>query len=137
MGQWLAQAQTLDRLMDAAIAMIKEGVLVLEQLLGGDLAPKETAYSCRTIPNPFNPETWIPYQLAENASVTLTIYDTTGVVVRRLDLGHRLAGYYTNRGKAAHWDGRNESGEPVASGVYFYQLATPSFRDLRRMVILK
>ena len=130
-GQWLAQAQTLD-LTDAAS---REGVLVLEQLLAV-LAPKETIL-LPNYPNPFNPETWIPYQLAENASVTLTIYDMTGVVVRRLDLGHRLAGYYTNRGKAAHWDGRNESGEPVASGVYFYQLATPSFRDLRRLVILK
>ena len=130
-GQWLAQAQTLD-LPDTAS---REGVLVLEQLLAV-LAPKETTL-LPNYPNPFNPETWIPYQLAENASVTLTIYDMTGVVVRRLDLGHRLAGYYTNRGKAAHWDGRNESGEPVASGVYFYQLATPSFRDLRRLVILK
>ena len=130
-GQWLAQAQTLD-LPDTAS---REGVLVLEQLLAV-LAPKETIL-LPNYPNPFNPETWIPYQLAENASVTLTIYDTTGALVRRLDLGHRLAGYYTNRGKAAHWDGRNESGEPVASGVYFYQLATPSFRDLRRMVILK
>ena len=130
-GQWWAQAQTLD-LPDTAS---REGVLVLEQLLAV-LAPKETIL-LPNYPNPFNPETWIPYQLAENASVTLTIHDTTGVVVRRLDLGHRFAGYYTDRGKAAHWDGRNESGEPVASGVYFYQLATPSFRQIRRMVILK
>ena len=130
-GQWLAQAQTLD-LTDAAS---REGVLVLEQLLVV-LAPKETIL-LPNYPNPFNPETWIPYQLAENASVTLTIYDMTGVVVRRLDLGHRLAGYYTDRTKAAYWNGRNESGESVASGLYFYQLATPSFRQLRRLVILK
>ena len=128
---WLTDARSLA----GKDAMIKKGIVVLEQLLAA-FTPPETALLLN-FPNPFNPETWIPYQLAENASVTLTIYDTTGVVVRRLDLGHRLAGYYTNRGKAAHWDGRNESGEPVASGVYFYQLATPSFRDLRRMVILK
>ena len=130
-GQWLARAQTLD-LPDTAS---REGVLVLEQLLAV-LVPKETTL-LPNYPNPFNPETWIPYQLAENASVTLTIYDTTGVVVRRLDLGHRLAGYYTDRTKAAYWNGRNESGESVASGLYFYQFATPSFRQLRRLVILK
>ena len=88
-------------------------------------------------PNPFNPETWIPYQLAEDADVTLTIYDTKGVTVRRLDLGHQLAGYYADRGKAAYWDGRNDNGESVASGLYFYQLGTPSFSHVRRMVILK
>ena len=88
-------------------------------------------------PNPFNPETWIPYQLAEDADVTLTIYDTKGVTVRRLDLGHQLAGYYADRGKAAYWDGRNDNGESVASGLYFYQLGTPSFSHVRRMAILK
>ena len=130
-GQWLAQAQTLD-LMDAAS---REGVLVLEQLLAV-VAPKETIL-LPNYPNPFNPETWIPYQLAENASVTLTIYDTTGAVVRRLNLGHRFAGYYTDRGKAAHWDGRNEVGEQVASGVYFYNLSTGNYSATRPMVILK
>ena len=73
-------------------------------------------------PNPFNPETWIPYHLAHAADVALTIYDTKGVPVRRLDLGHQSAGYYTDRAKAAYWDGRNNSGKSVASGVYFYQL---------------
>ena len=88
-------------------------------------------------PNPFNPETWMPYQLAHDANVTLTIFDIKGAAVRRLELGHRLAGYYTAQEKAAYWDGRNKLGELVASGVYFYQLRTPSFRQLRRMVILK
>ena len=73
-------------------------------------------------PNPFNPETWIPYQLASAADVKLTIYDMKGELVRRLDLGYQPAGYYTDRAKAAYWDGRNESGESVASGIYFYQL---------------
>ena len=71
-------------------------------------------------PNPFNPETWIPYRLAEDAFVTLTIYDTAGQVVRTLDVGHRIAAVYEGRSKAIHWDGRNGLGEQVASGVYFY-----------------
>ena len=106
--------------------------------------PELTAYQIPTetallpnYPNPFNPETWIPYQLAEDADVTLTIYDTKGKTVRRLDLGHQMAGYYADRGKSAYWDGRNNNGESVASGLYFYQLKTPSFRQIRRMVILK
>ena len=128
---WLTDARSLA----GKDAMIKTGIVVLEQLLAA-LTPPETALLLN-FPNPFNPETWIPYQLAEDTNVTLTIYDTTGTLVRRLDLGHQLAGYYTNRGKAAYWDGRNEGGESVASGIYFYQLATPSYRHLRRMVILK
>ncbi len=85
-------------------------------------------------PNPFNPETWIPYQLAHSADVTLTIYDIKGVVVRRLDLGYQQAGYHTNRTKAAYWDGRNNLGESVGNGVYFYPVASgfiPIYRDGR------
>ena len=130
-GQWLVQAGELD-LTDATS---REGVLFLEQLLAA-LTPKETAL-LPNYPNPFNPETWIPYRLARDADVTLTIYDTNGVMVRRLDIAHQLAGHYADRGRAAYWDGRNARGESVASGVYFYQLATPSFRQIRRMVILK
>ena len=88
-------------------------------------------------PNPFNPETWIPYHLAQAADVTLTIYDPQGVVVRQLNLGYQQAGYYTDRTSAAYWDGRNESGESVASGVYFYQLQADHFYAMRKMVILK
>ncbi len=88
-------------------------------------------------PNPFNPETWIPYRLAEDAFVTLTIYDLTGQVVRTLEVGHRIAAVYESRSKAIYWDGRNEFGESVASGVYFYQLQAGSESFLRKMVILK
>ena len=73
-------------------------------------------------PNPFNPETWIPYQLSKSSDVTLTIYNMRGVVVRKLDLGHKAAGYYTDRKRSAHWDGRNDIGEKVAAGVYFSTL---------------
>ena len=100
------------------------------------LTPAETAL-LPNYPNPFNPETWMPYRLAHPAHVTLTIYDTKGAPVRRLDLGHQSAGYYTDRAKAAYWDGRNDSGESVASGVYFYQLHAGDYIAVRRMVILK
>ena len=88
-------------------------------------------------PNPFNPETWIPYQLAQGSRVRITIYDTRGAIVRRLELGYRAEGYYRVRGRAAHWDGRNTVGERVASGLYFYQLETDDVSLLRKMVILK
>ena len=88
-------------------------------------------------PNPFNPETWIPYHLAHPADVTLTIYGTTGVMVRQLDLGHQLAGYYTDKTQAAYWDGRNNLGERVGSGVYFYQLQAGDFSSTRKLVVLK
>ncbi|RKU06521.1 hypothetical protein C6502_19980 [Candidatus Poribacteria bacterium] len=88
-------------------------------------------------PNPFNPETWIPYRLAEEAFVTLTIYDTAGQVVRTLDVGHRIAAVYESRSKAIHWDGRNNLGEQAASGVYFYHFSAGEYSATRRMVILK
>ena len=111
------------------------GVLMLEQLLTR-LRPKETTLLAN-YPNPFNPETWIPYQLAKDAEVTLTIYATDGYIVRRLALGHQPAGLYENRSRAAYWDGRNEFGERVASGVYFYTLTIGDFAATRRMLILK
>ncbi len=88
-------------------------------------------------PNPFNPETWIPYQLSEDSQVSVSIYDTTGQLVRTLSLGFQSAGFYNSQGRAAYWDGRNAVGERVASGIYFYQLTTPSFEQTRRLVIVK
>ena len=129
--QWLTQAQHL-KLTDATS---QRGILFLEQLLAA-LIPKETAL-LPNYPNPFNPETWIPYRLSHASDVDITIYDTRGMVVRRLDLGHQMAGYYTDRTKAAYWNGRNEYGELVASGIYFYQLRAGDYTALRQMVILK
>lgn len=88
-------------------------------------------------PNPFNPETWIPFKLAEASQVSLTIYDRTGRVVRSIDVGHRPAAVYQTRAKAIYWDGRNDFGERVASGMYFYTLTAKDFSATRRMVILK
>ena len=129
--QWLSQAQQL-ALTDPTYL---RGIAVLEQLHAA-LIPQETAL-LPNYPNPFNPETWIPYRLAEDALVTLTIYDQSGQIVRTLDVGHQIAGYYTDRTKAAYWNGRNESGESVASGLYFYQLRAGDYTALRRMVIVK
>ena len=88
-------------------------------------------------PNPFNPETWIPFQLAKPSEVTITIYDVRGRVVRVLNLGHQAAGMYTSRSRAIHWDGRNHFGEKVAAGVYFYMLKAGDFSATRKMLIRK
>ena len=122
--QWLAQAQKRN-LTDP---VYQRGIAVLEQLLAA-LTPKETVL-LPNYPNPFNPETWIPYQLAHSADVTLTIYDTKGVLVRQLDLGYRSAGYYADRKSAAYWNGHNDSGELVASGVYFYQIQAGDYTEV-------
>ena len=128
---WLAQAE--QRALTDATS--QRGVIFLEQLLAA-LTPKETTL-LPNYPNPFNPETWIPYHLAHAADVTLMIYDKKGTVVRQLNLGHQPAGFYTTRANAAYWNGRNAGGEWVASGVYFYQLRAEDYSALRRMVIVK
>ena len=112
-----------------------QGIAVLEQLLASML-PKKTALLAN-YPNPFNPETWIPYHLAKPAEVTLRIYAVNGVLVRTLVLGHQAAGIYLNRSRAAYWDGRNAQGESVASGVYFYTLTAGDFSATRKMLIMK
>lgn len=88
-------------------------------------------------PNPFNPETWLPYQLAKPTDVSVTIYDVRGAVIRHLELGHQAAGIYHSRSRAAYWDGKNVYGEPVASGVYFYTLTAGDFTATRKMLIRK
>ena len=129
--QWLIEATLLDE--DSST--YRRGILVLEQLLAL-LAPRETVL-LPNYPNPFNPETWIPYQIAEPADVTFHIYAVNGHLVRTLVLGHQQAGIYHNRSRAAYWDGRNELGEPVASGIYFYTLAAGNFTATRKMLIQK
>ena len=137
---WLTDARALE----VRDPIMKQGFVVLEQLLIA-LTPRETEL-LSNYPNPFNPETWIPYRLAEDAFVTLTIYDGSGQVIRTLEVGHRIAAAYENRSKAIYWDGRNDMGEWVASGVYFYQLRVENSRSeteagdysaTRKMVILK
>ena len=108
------------------------GDLALTML--GDI--KRTAL-LQNFPNPFNPETWIPYTLADDADVNVRIYDVEGKLVRNLDIGYQRSGRYISREKAIYWDGRDQLGESVSSGVYFYTLKTAGFSDTRRMVILK
>ena len=130
-SQWLTQAQG-SYLTDATF---QRGVRFLEQLLTM-LTPKDTLL-LPNYPNPFNPETWIPYRLAEDAFVTLTIYCGDGQVVRTLNVGYQRAAFYESRSKAIHWDGKNEFGEQVGSGVYFYRLSAGGYSAIRKMLILK
>ena len=88
-------------------------------------------------PNPFNPETWIPYQLAETTPITIRIFDQKGQIIRTLDFGNQQAGNYATKDKAVYWDGKNDCGERVSSGVYFYQLQAGKFSAVRKMTIIK
>ena len=129
---WIAQARLQD---DGSIAF-RQGIANLQNLLASLIVPQETALHAN-YPNPFNPETWIPYQLAAPAEVTLTIYDMNGDAVRRLTVGHQPAGLYQSRSRALYWDGRNGRGESVASGLYFYTLRAGDFTATRKMLIRK
>jgi hypothetical protein len=100
------------------------------------MVPKQSAL-LQNYPNPFNPETWVPYSMSKAGDVTIRIYNVTGQLVRTLELGHREAGSYTVKERAAYWNGRNEFNERVASGIYFYHLQAGSFHATKRMVIVK
>jgi hypothetical protein len=117
---------TLDTLANAVLPVTLDGVGTPNQTL-----------LLQNYPNPFNPETWIPYRLSDAASVTISVYDATGQRMRTLALGVQAAGFYQSRSRAAYWNGRNDLGERVSSGVYFYQLSTPSEHQMKRMVIVK
>ena len=129
---WIAQARLLD---DGSI-VFAQGIANLENLLASRTIPQETALLAN-YPNPFNPETWIPYQLAVPSEVSLTIYAMNGVAVRRMEMGHQAAGLYQNQSRAAYWDGRNQDGESVASGLYFYTLKAGEYTETRKMLIKK
>ena len=128
---WIALAQVAD---DGS-AVFREGIANLKQILAAS-TPQKTALLAN-YPNPFNPETWIPYQLANPADVSITIYAADGKLVRTLTLGHQAVGKYHDRSRAAYWDGKNSQGEAVASGVYFYILTAGDFSATRKMLILK
>ena len=117
-------------------ANVYRGLAVLEELIEPFLLPDETSL-LRNYPNPFNPETWFPYQLSTAADVTFAIYSVNGTLVRTLSLGHQAAGVYRSKSRAAYWDGRNALGEPVASGIYFYTLTAGTFTATGKMLIRK
>ena len=128
---WISLARIVD---DGSIAF-RQAIANLQNLLAS-MIPEKSAL-LPNYPNPFNPETWIPYQLATPSDVTLTIYDMHGGAVRRLEVGHRAAGIYQHRNRALYWDGRNGDGESVASGIYFYTLTAADFTATRKMLIRK
>lgn len=128
---WITQAMQAD---DGSPAF-RRGIRMLHNLLL-TMLPETTAL-LPNYPNPFNPETWIPYHLAKPMDVTLTIYATNGSVIRTIALGHQDSGIYQSRSRAAYWDGKNTIGEDVASGVYFYTLTAGEFFATRKMMILK
>ena len=117
-------------------ANFQRGLAVLEELLEPFLIPDASSL-LHNYPNPFNPETWLPYQLAAASDVTFSIYSVNGTLVRTLSLGYQAAGVYRSKSRAAYWDGRNALGEPVASGVYFYSLTAGDFIATGKMLIRK
>ena len=129
--EWIALAQ----LKNDGSLLFRRGVANLESLLASKI-PSETRLLLN-YPNPFNPETWIPYQLAKATEVTVTIHTVNGSLIRTLTLGHQAAGLYQSKSRAAYWDGRNEFGKRVASGVYFYTLTAGEFTATRKMLIRK
>ena len=129
--QWLTEAHLAN---DGSLAF-QQGIAALEHLIN-TATPKETVLLAN-YPNPFNPETWIPYDLAEDSDVEIHIYNVKGECVRRLSVGFQGAGSYRSQSRAAYWNGKNELGEPVASGVYFYTFSAGEFQRTRRMVIMK
>ena len=98
--------------------------------------PEETRLLAN-FPNPFNPETWIPFELERAGDVTISIYTISGHLVREISLGHIREGFYSTKETAAHWDGRNEQGTKVASGVYFYMLQVDGISYTKKMLLLK
>ena len=123
---------------DQPFEIIPSGGLGAPSQVGNaDSQLPQTTELLSNFPNPFNPETWIPYQLAKPSDVSITIYDIRGNVVRQLDIGHQKVGFYTSRSRAAYWDGRNAVGERVANGVYFYLLKAGDYAATRKMLILK
>ena len=135
----VAYNNVADALAEAAHLGHKVPAVLTEllQLLTEMAAMPEATALLPNYPNPFNPETWIPYHLAKAANVTLTIYDVRGSVVRELRLGHQPAGVYESRGRAVYWDGKNQIGEKVASGLYFYTLTAGDFTATRKLLIAK
>ncbi len=135
-SQWIWHARQLDMddpQMQTGIAFLEQ---LLEVLVHGEVLPKKTAL-LTNYPNPFNPETWIPYQLAKPAEVSISIYTFDGKLVRTLQLGNKSIGIYHSKSRAAHWDGRNNFGELVASGIYLYIFTADNFAATGKMLLRK
>ncbi len=114
---------------------IRDAVIDISMRLG-DIIPDKSAL-LQNYPNPFNPETWIPFHLEEGGDVIIKIYSVSGELIKTLNLGYKEAGIYVSKTRSAYWDGRNETGEKVASGIYFYSIQSGEFKEIRKMVIMK
>lgn len=131
----IEQLLTEVRLADNGSDLFFHGIINLEMLL--DSAIPTSTMLLPNYPNPFNPETWIPYDLAKNTNVNIHIYNQNGETIRNLSLGFQSAGVYRSYSRAAYWDGLNSYGEPAASGIYFYTLDTGNTQAIRKMVLSK
>ena len=131
-------ASAIDQLESNSSNRSSEEEIVLNVLIS--ILPKRLPTQTQLLanyPNPFNPETWIPFKLAQDSTVTARIYDVTGKQIRIIELGHVAAGNYVEVNKAIYWDGKTEDGEQVSSGTYFYQIEAGDYTETRKMVILK
>ena len=111
--------------------------LLIEALNGSIEFLPDQSVLLQNYPNPFNPDTWIPFDLADRADVSIWIYDMTGSLIRTFELGDLSAGSYISKERAVHWDGKNDAGEKVSSGVYFYKISADDFSPVKKMVIRK
>ena len=114
----------------------EEMVLGVLQAILPERLPAQTQLLAN-YPNPFNPETWIPFELSQDSQVAISIYDVQGQLIRQLELGMVTAGRYIRADQVAYWDGKTENGEAIASGTYFYQLQADDYLETKKMVILK
>ena len=126
--------KTLNLYSSDALPLISRGI---DGKFASWAIPPEKNALLQNFPNPFNPDTWIPYQLTEDADISITIYDATGRIIRRLDLGNKPAGIYQTQDRAAHWDGRNTTGEVAASGIYFAAMKAGSYHAVRSIVLVR
>lgn len=117
------------------ITIVESGDGIIDEYMATNKPSEFTLY--QNFSNPFNPDTWIPYQLADDEDVKIRIYDASGQLVRTLDIGQKPAGFYANKSKAAYWNGKNEDGEQVSSGVYFYTIQAGDFTATRKMILIK
>ena len=120
----LARSQAEELVLNLLVAMLPERLPEQTQLLPN-------------YPNPFNPETWIPFELSQDSKVSVTIYDVVGTPVRTISVGYLQAGSYVKQSRAIYWDGKTDTGERVASGTYFYTLRTAGYTSTQKMIILK
>jgi hypothetical protein len=152
-----AERLNSDKLADVKFEVLTDDISPLAfksvELYGYDALPLNTKFTdkqfkswatkpqnselLQNYPNPFNPETWIPYQLKEDAEVVIRIHNVAGDLVREISLGYKSAGIYTNQDRSAYWNGKNEAGEKVASGLYFYTIQAGKYTATRKMLLLK